>query len=514
MIGRLSDSIAVRVLSALRRFLSALFDGSVVIAACRDCALARLLRRWVSASAPLGDTLSAAASRRLARAAWLDRTVGGSGLARLWHGFCRITRSSRLFGWIFCDGITGVLLTVIGLYAGIDWLLRDAVTVPMLSSVWDELWMLICALWLWRQAAADGAAHTPRPTVLGYFVFLFLTLGLMLIGIVSPYLNIAVSGYRAQCQYLLWYFIVLRLLRGDKDAKRLYGLSVALALVIALHGVYQYIVAVPIPAKWVDAAEQSVRTRVFSIFGSPNIMADYMVIFAPMCAALAYHAKKPSHRLLAWCAAGLCCVSCLFTMSRGGWAAMAVAIVIFAILVDRRLLGALLIAAVCSLALPFVASRIGYLFTDEFTHANSSAGREARWAIGMQYLQNSSPLFGYGLGMFGGAVAMQHKIYDHVYYFYLDNYYMKTLVEMGYLGLGAFLAMLASLFATGCRCLARAKKAESRSAYAPMAGIFAGLCGVMAHCYFENIFEEPYMMAVFWTLAALMTYLGTYRKSS
>ena len=44
------------------------------------------------------------------------------------------------------------------------------------------------------------------------------------------------------------------------------------------------------------------------------------------------------------------------------------------------------------------------------------------------------------------------------------------------------------------------------------AGIFAGLCGVLTHCYFENIFEEPYMTAYFWGLAALLLYLGFFRK--
>ena len=32
--------------------------------------------------------------------------------------------------------------------------------------------------------------------------------------------------------------------------------------------------------------------------------------------------------------------------------------------------------------------------------------------------------------------------------------------------------------------------------------------GVLVHCYFENIFEEPYMMAYFWGMAAMLMYLG------
>ena len=42
--------------------------------------------------------------------------------------------------------------------------------------------------------------------------------------------------------------------------------------------------------------------------------------------------------------------------------------------------------------------------------------------------------------------------------------------------------------------------------------MFAGMCGVLVHCYFENIFEVPYMMAYFWSMAAAVMYLGYFRK--
>ena len=42
-------------------------------------------------------------------------------------------------------------------------------------------------------------------------------------------------------------------------------------------------------------------------------------------------------------------------------------------------------------------------------------------------------------------------------------------------------------------------------------GIFAGLIGVLAHSYFENIFEVPYMNAYFWGLSAAIMFLGFIR---
>ena len=57
--------------------------------------------------------------------------------------------------------------------------------------------------------------------------------------------------------------------------------------------------------------------------------------------------------------------------------------------------------------------------------------------------------------MFGGAVAMQNQVIDHQEYFYVDNYYLKLMIEMGYTGLAAFLITVISFLANGCRALYR-----------------------------------------------------------
>ena len=138
-----------------------------------------------------------------------------------------------------------------------------------------------------------------------------------------------------------------------------------------------------------------------------------------------------------------------------------------------------------------------------------------RWVLAMENLYNANPLLGMGLGMFGGAVAMQNQVIDHQDYFYVDNYYLKLMIEMGYTGLAAFLLTVFSFLANGCRALyrtAQQKKQGLSRLYPLCAGIFAGLCGVLVHCGFENIFEEPYMMAYFWSLAGLLMWAGFLRQ--
>ena len=236
-----------------------------------------------------------------------------------------------------------------------------------------------------------------------------------------------------------------------------------------------------------------------------------MVMFAPMTAALAYYTDRKPLKLAAWLATFVMCFACLFTMSRGAWVGMAIAVVLFILLVDRRLFGLLLTACALLMFVPFVRTRISFLFTDEFVAASNNGGRSERWATGLALLNSADPWLGYGLGMFGGAIAMQTQIMDWIEYFYMDNYYLKILVEMGYVGLASFAVMMLTLVWTGNRTLFRLRGQRRHmegTLYPLCAGMFAGLCGVLAHCFFENIFEQPYMMVYFWTIAAMLVWAG------
>lgn len=517
-------SLLWRVVAAIGAFFGRLASGSRFLAALGRWWQASGTRRFLDRrfSAEAGFT-EASGYRRLSqrlndRLAGVSRPLEwfrASVVGRIWRGLFRWGEGSVLLGWMFRGGLTGVILTLLGLYCGVDYLLRDVFSVPALSSLWDEALLLLSLLWILRLRMDRATPLEARTNPLDVPLLAFLALGFWLMNTVFDYYSISMDGYRATVQYMLWFFVVTRMLRNDRDFKTLYFAMVALATVIALHGIYQYIVAVPIPSNWTDQAEQSVRTRVFSIFGSPNIMGDYMVMFAPMAAGLAYYLPKTWQKLLAWACAFAMCFACLFTMSRGAWVAMAVAVVLFCLLVDRRLFALLVAAAVAAMFLPFVASRIGYLFTEQFAESTARGGRASRWHYGLNYLVESGhPWLGLGLGMFGGAIAMQTKIIDQWDYFYLDNYYLKIMVEMGYLGFIFFVVLLAALVLIGLRCVRRSgliHRAGGPRMQPLAAGILSGLCGVLAHCYFENIFEEPYMMAYFWMMAAMLVYLGFFR---
>lgn len=528
MVNVLRNCLIWRVLVAIGGFIGRTFQSSGFIRGFlrwwNDSRTCRFLVKHLSKDAEWSE--DAAISRlalrwntKLAKIHWPLDWFRASLIGRIYSSVIRCGSSSKLLGWMFRRGFTGIILTALALYCGVDYILRDILSISALASVWDEGLLLISVLWIIRLRMDRATPMESRVNPLDLPLLGFLALGFWLMNTIFDYYSISVAGYRATVQYMLWFFIVTRLIRDDEDFKVLYYGMVALATIIALHGVYQYIVAVPIPSNWTDQAEQSVRTRVFSIFGSPNIMADYMVMFAPMAAGLAYYLKKPWQKILAWVCTFLMCFSCLFTMSRAGWMAMAIAVVVFCLIVDKRLFGLIAAAGIAACFLPFVASRIGYLFTEQFAESTVRGGRSGRWHYGLNYLKESGhPWLGLGFGMFGGAIAVQNKIIDQWDYFYMDNYYLKIMAEMGYLGFAAFVILLVFLVVIACRSIFRAKSISRPTDHDSMkplaAGMFSGICGVLMHCYFENIFEEPYMMAYFWIMAAMIVYIGFIRPKT
>lgn len=459
--------------------------------------------------------------------------------------YIKITKGSLLFSQINRLNFRQWFLVAFSMYLPLDYIIRSRVRINIVSSLWEEAFILAAViLVLWRKALSQsrkkrphpGAAanlNTSRATPIDSYILLFMAVGFLLMSAVRPHPYVAVAGYRAVVEYIVWFFLVIRLIEDDKDFKVIFYSILGMGALLSLHGIYQFIIAVPIPASWVSQTEMGVRTRVFSLTGSPNILGSLMVLIAPMAASMIYYCRKAVNKLVFLGVTGAMSLCLLFTFSRGAWVGMVIAVLIFAFYMDKRLLG--IMGAVMAAALifvPSITSRLTYLFTSDYAEASAVGGRALRWVTGRLLLMENNPWTGFGLGRFGGAVAMNNQLLEETEefsYFYMDNYYLKTMVEMGYIGVAFFLLMMIGLLIWGLRAVYQSGAADPGAVYqrgtvdflgrdplvryigspkAMAVGILSGLCGVLTHCYFENIFEEPYMMAYFWGLAAMLMYLG------
>lgn len=449
-------------------------------------------------------------NERLSATGYADY-VRNSVVYRVYGVLMQKVRESKLLGAILSGGFTSFLLIMFAAYWPVDYLLRDVLQVDAIAGLWDEALYVVSFLWLVHTRLNTKNPIRSRLNSVDLLLGLYIAVGIVLFAFTRTNVPVNITGFRASMQYLLAFFLVIRLIRDERDFALMCRVMILFATAFAIHGIYQYIIGVPIPSHWTDPAEMGVRTRVFSVFSNPNIMGAYMVLFAPMAIGQAYASQSPEKKVL-YCFCGLCmCGACLFTMSRGAWLALVVAAVFFVLLVDRRLLLVMLVLGIAACFLPFVQSRISYLFTASFQESNNRAGRAKRWATALGYVDHENAWAGgLGYGIYGGAVAVQNPIHPNYDYMYVDNYYVKILTENGIIGLSALLVSLFGLIWNGFRAIARASGRKK-----PLCvGMLAGLLGILVQSFFESIWEEPYMMALFFVVAAMLVFEGFFSEKT
>ncbi|MCX8131251.1 MAG: O-antigen ligase family protein [Clostridia bacterium] len=395
---------------------------------------------------------------------------------------------------------------LLAFYIIIDFILRYVMQVPFLGGNWDELLFVVCVmLWFYKWLVyRKQKAYFWTP--LEFPLIFFIGVGILLLLVNSPDMRIGLEGFRAVFEYLLWFFVTVQLLRTPTGAKRLVYMLVFVGGLLGLDGVHQYIVGVEMPGNWVDKAEVAVRTRVFSIAGNPNALASLMVLLTPLSISLVFFEKKLGKKVL-FGAIALIMLACLvFTFTRAAWIGFIFALIVYVFVKNRRMLipalaGMAVGGVIISFLVPSVADRIAYLISPEYMVSSSKGGRVKRWIEGL-YMLKQNPLFGMGLGRFGGAVAVNNKIPGA---FYMDNYYVKTAVETGIVGLSAFLVLIYNLVIWNIRAIRNLKNTR----YVNIAhGAFAGMCGVLVHSAAENVFEVPMMAVYFWVMAGIVMFLA------
>ncbi len=389
---------------------------------------------------------------------------------------------------------------ILALFVFINFIMRKFAGSTLLGSVWDELLLLGCLVLWGYKVVVNRKEQKYKWTPLDVPLFLFIGLGITHVSLNSLDLHIGIEGLRAVVQYMFWYFLVIQLLHTREGAKKLFIGLVLVGTALGTHGVYQYVTGAEMLGNWVDSTE-TIRTRAYSIVYSPNVLGSVMTLFAPMALSLFFVEKDLIKKIFYLGSTFIMSLCLLVTFSRGAWLGFGVAIVFFFLMKDKRFIipvfiGGLLIY----LFVPSISNRILYMLSPAYWERSAEGGRLYRWLEGWEALKESNIWWGLGLGRYGGAVAMNNKLSP----FYMDNYYMKTLVEMGFVGLGLLFFLLYQVFIWGYRTV---RLIPDRHDCTLVQGALAGLLGVMIHNFGENIFEVPTMVTYFWIVAAFIMFM-------
>lgn len=394
------------------------------------------------------------------------------------------------------SGLKNILVSLVALYIFVDYIIRNIGFLQSFSSIWDELFLVILFAYIVYIRIISRGTIKYNFTPMGLPAAIFIILGITHVMIVAPELPVAIEGFRAVFQQIFWYFAITQLVRDTDDSKKVINLMIGMGLFLGLHATYQYIAGVPMPGNWVDVTE-NVRTRAYSIVGSPNILGCLFVLLIPVTCSMLIATKNKSLKIFYSVTALFMLLGLFFTMSRGAWLAFAFSVGIFILIINPKLI------------IPFIAlggafivfggslsERLLYIFSPTYLMKSAAGGRLYRWEVGLNVWRKSK-LFGAGLGRFGGAVAINNKLAP----FYLDNYYLKTLTEMGIYGITGFVFVIICFVIFSGKIIRHQNNPEKKLI---SIGLFTGAAGVLVQCFVENIFEVPAMEIYFWVFVALI----------
>lgn len=291
---------------------------------------------------------------------------------------------------------------------------------------------------------------------------------------------------------MLSYLLVRTCFRDRKRLDFVMGAMITAAAFTALVGFYQVFIGY-VNMTWTDRnLFAALQLRVYSTFANPNVYGAYLLLVIPMAAGLMLYVKNPFYKLYAAGVAGVLVVALALTYSRGCYIALAGAVLLFMLLVEKRLI---VLYALGLLAMPFIlpAGMIARIVSIVNLTDTSTAFRLAIWQGSIRVLGD---FWMAGLGQGIDAYNQAYPLYSFaaVPSPHSHNLFLQVFLETGVVGLLAFLAVLACFFRTQFSFM---RNTSDFGRKVLSAALTAGAVGFLMQGMFDHVFYNYRVMLVF-----------------
>ena len=358
----------------------------------------------------------------------------------------------------------------------------------------DDLMLIVITLaWLAKTAINKGLAlfiKTPLNKAIGVYILICLiaTLRGAVLGYVTPEKGLFyVLRY---VEYFLLYILVANHIHSKKQIKFFLTAFFITCAVVSVYGILQ----IPTGERVSAPFEGQV--------GEPNTFGGYLLFI--FCLAMGLSLKKvPKNIRLAL--VGLIILISLpfiYTLSRGSYIAIIFSLITFIILSKKKLLltsaTVLIIVLILVLKPEAFFSRVKYTFQEKESRLarigdiyldQSSSARIFSWKDSFESWKKR-PILGRGISGFG----------------LIDGQYIRTLPELGIIGLAAFIWLLLSILKHSYRVY---KQMDDELYKGLSLGFMAGFIGLAIHALTANTFIILRIMEPFWFIAAIIMMLPT-----
>lgn len=290
--------------------------------------------------------------------------------------------------------------------------------------------------------------------------------------------------------------VCARVLRGEKRQNWFLAALLLSGVLASLYGIYQYIVGVPIDPAWVDSESfENLTTRAYSTFGNPNVMGEYLIAVCSLSVGMFWKMRRGFLKFCYFCATGVLGLGLLATGSRGSMLGLAVSAAVFALFAEHRLLP-FGIAAVAAMPLVLPAS-IQARFLGALAGTDSST--KYRMSIYGACLNMIHDYWLTGIGVGAFALVYPRYVYAASNSYHAHNLFLQILLELGVIGFGVFLLLLATWAQRLYRSIARDK---TRHRF--LTGtVLSGMMGLLVQGMTDHLWFNYRIVLLFWVMVGL-----------
>jgi O-antigen ligase len=244
------------------------------------------------------------------------------------------------------------------------------------------------------------------------------------------------------------------------------------------------------------------QSRVFATLDNPNVLAEFLVFTIPLSLAALISSRHLPTQVFITGIIGVSVLCLVLTFSRGGWLGFVLAMLVFFLLKDRRALFMLLLfGAVGIFFLPESilerAASIGNL------QESSTAYRLSIWTASLRIIADYW-VSGIGPGLPTFAMVYPYFSLAAGMAYHSHNLFLQLVVEMGIMGLAAFLWMMWVFIRVGLQSWRKIQDPYLKNL---LIGLIAGMAGFLLQGMTDYVWYSPRIILTFWLMLGLMSAL-------
>lgn len=340
--------------------------------------------------------------------------------------------------------------------------------------------------------------HTPLDAPLGIFALV------MFISAVTSFARgNSINIFLVYFAFVLSYYLAVNAVRTKRQLFALITAMLFAGVGVALYGIYQHIFGFAEGTTWTDTDMfEDIATRVISTFGNPNVLGEYLLLLIPIGAG--YILARPSafNKFISLGVTALLSLCMVYTYSRGNWIGLMVAIALFFMFYDGRIVWLGVIAMFFApMLLPQTV--INRFMSVGDTTDTSTSYRVYIW-MGTISMLRDYWLCGVGLGSEAFNAIYPYYSYSGIVAPHSHNLYLQIITENGFLGIVAFVAIIFTYYRMSISAIVKLRRNKhEKMLTATVTGLAAGMFGYLVQGMFDNVWYNYRIVFMFYIILAL-----------